>query len=135
MASDLGESFVVNVPNNGAISNLPDDAIVELSAVVDRQGAHPFSLGPLPASVLGLQWSLVLSQQLTVTAALSGSRDDLLRAILAHPLIHSVDAAEKLHGRAARTCKPSGCRSSVRQAAELGTGRQGSAVASGHGGR
>jgi alpha-galactosidase/6-phospho-beta-glucosidase family protein len=56
--------------------------------------AHPFALGPLPDAVLGLQWSLVLSQQLAVTAALSGSRDDLLRAILAHPLIHSIDAAE-----------------------------------------
>jgi 6-phospho-beta-glucosidase len=94
MASDLGESFVVNVPNNGAVSNLPDDAILELSAVVDRQGAHPFAVGPLPDAVLGLQWSLLLSQQLAVTAALSGSRDDLLRAILAHPLVHSVDAAE-----------------------------------------
>jgi alpha-galactosidase/6-phospho-beta-glucosidase family protein len=28
-------------------------------------------------------------------AALSGDRNDLLKAILAHPLIHSVDAAEK----------------------------------------
>jgi 6-phospho-beta-glucosidase len=94
MASDLGETFVVNVPNNGAVSNLPDDAILELSAVVDRQGAHPFAVGPLPDAVLGLQWGLLLSQQLAVTAALSGSREDLLRAILAHPLVHSVDAAE-----------------------------------------
>jgi alpha-galactosidase/6-phospho-beta-glucosidase family protein len=37
----------------------------------------------------------LLSQQLAVTAALSGSRDDLLRAIAAHPLIHSIDAAER----------------------------------------
>jgi 6-phospho-beta-glucosidase len=94
MVSDLGETFVVNVPNRGAVSNLPEDAILELSGVVDRLGAHPFALGPLPDAVLGLQWSLVLSQQLAVTAALSGSRDDLLRAILAHPLIHSIDAAE-----------------------------------------
>jgi 6-phospho-beta-glucosidase len=94
MVNDLGETFVVNVPNRGAVSNLPEDAIVELSAVVDRNGAHPFAVGPLPDAVLGLQWSLLLSQQLAVTAALSGSRDDLLRAIVAHPLIHSVDAAE-----------------------------------------
>jgi alpha-galactosidase/6-phospho-beta-glucosidase family protein len=32
---------------------------------------------------------------LTVDAAFSGSRQELLQAILAHPLIHSVDAAEK----------------------------------------
>jgi 6-phospho-beta-glucosidase len=95
MANDVGETFVVNVPNEGAVSNLPDDAILELSAVVDRQGAHPFAVGPLPDTILGLQWSLLLSQQLAVTAALSGNRDDLLRAILAHPLIHSVDAAER----------------------------------------
>jgi 6-phospho-beta-glucosidase len=94
MVNDVGETFVVNVPNSGAVSNLPDDAILEMSATVDRQGAHPFAAGPLPDSVLGLQWSLLLSQQLAVTAALSGSRDDLLQAILAHPLVHSVDAAE-----------------------------------------
>ncbi len=95
MWSDLGETFVVNVENNGAISNLPSEAIVEVSAVVDRQGAHPFAVGPLPDSVLGLQWGLLKAQQLAVTAALSGDRSDLLRAILAHPLVHSVDAAER----------------------------------------
>jgi 6-phospho-beta-glucosidase len=31
---------------------------------------------------------------LAIDAALSGSRNDLLMAILAHPLIHSVKAAE-----------------------------------------
>ena len=95
MVSDLGETFVVNVRNRGAVSNLPEDAILELSAVVDRLGPHPFAVGPLPDAVLGLQWSLFKSQQLAVAAALSGSRDDLLRAIVAHPLIHSVDAAER----------------------------------------
>lgn len=94
MARDLNETFVVNVRNEGAISNLPHDAILELSAVVDRQGPHPLAVGPLPDSLVGLQWGLVKSQQLAVTAALSGSRTDLLRAILAHPLINSVEAAE-----------------------------------------
>jgi len=31
------EIHVVNVPNNGAISNLPEDAIVEVSCIVGRQ--------------------------------------------------------------------------------------------------
>jgi 6-phospho-beta-glucosidase len=94
MVNDLGETFVVNVPNRGAVSNLPEDAILELSAVVDRHGAHPFAVGPLPDSIVGLQSGLVLSQQLAVDAALSGDERDLLRAILAHPLVHSVEAAE-----------------------------------------
>jgi 6-phospho-beta-glucosidase len=95
MVNDLGETFDVNVPNQGAISNLPLDAIVEVAATVDHLGPHPFAMGPLPKSVLGYQYALILSQELAVDAALSGSRNDLLKAILAHPLVHSVDAAEK----------------------------------------
>jgi 6-phospho-beta-glucosidase len=95
MVNDLGETFDVNVPNRGAISNLPQDGIVEVAATVDRTGPHPFAMGPLPKSVLGYQYSLILSQELAIDAALSGDRNDLLKAILAHPLIHSVDAAEK----------------------------------------
>jgi 6-phospho-beta-glucosidase len=94
MVNDTGEDFVVNVPNRGAVSNLPYDAILELTASVDSTGPHPYSVGALPESLVGLQESLVRSQELAVTAALSGSRDDLLRAIVAHPLVHSVSAAE-----------------------------------------
>ena len=95
MVNDAGETFVVNVKNQGAVSNLPEDAILELSGPVDRHGPHPFAVGALPNSILGMQYSLVISQQLAVDAALSGSRNDLLRAILAHPLVHSFEAAEK----------------------------------------
>jgi alpha-galactosidase/6-phospho-beta-glucosidase family protein len=94
MANDLGETFVVNVPNRGAVSNLPADAVLELSAVVDREGAHPFAVGPLPPAIAALEAPLVASQELAVTAALSGSRTELLQAIVAHPLVSSVAAAE-----------------------------------------
>lgn len=93
--NDLGEIFDVNVPNRGAVSNLPEEAILEMAATVDRRGPHPFAMGALPKELLGYQYSLVLAQELAVDAAFSGSRNDLLKAILAHPLIHSVDAAEQ----------------------------------------
>jgi 6-phospho-beta-glucosidase len=95
MVNNRPEIFDVNISNQGAISNLPHDAIVEMAATVDGVGAHPFALGPLPKALLGMQTALVLSQELTVDAAFSGSRQELLQAILAHPLIHSMDAAEK----------------------------------------
>ena len=95
IANDVGETFVVNAPNRGAISNLPQGAIVEVAATVDRAGAHPFAMGPLPKPLVGYQHGLILSQELAIDAALSGDRNDLLKAILAHPLIHSVDAAQK----------------------------------------
>jgi 6-phospho-beta-glucosidase len=94
IANDLGETFVVNVPNQGSISNLPQGAIVEVAARVDRQGAHPFAMGPLPKPLVGYQHALILSQELAIDAALSGDRTVLLQAIVAHPLIHSAIAAE-----------------------------------------
>lgn len=95
ISNDLEETFVVNVPNHRAIANLPEHAIVEVAAVVDQTGAHPFAMGPLPKALVGYQQALVLSQELAVDAALSGSRRDLLKAIVAHPLVTSVEAAEK----------------------------------------
>lgn len=96
---DRGETFVVNVPNEGSISNLPKNAIVEIPAIVNQTGIHPFAMGPLPKSLLGYQYSLILSQELAVSAAMSGNKNDLLKAIIAHPLIQSVDAAEKAMNR------------------------------------
>jgi len=95
MVNNTAEIFDVNVPNNGAVSNLPDHAIVEVAALVDQAGPHSFAVGPLPKSVLGYQYSLILAQELAIDAAFSGSRNDLLKAILAHPLVHSVEAVEK----------------------------------------
>ncbi|MDI7275022.1 MAG: hypothetical protein QME94_03495 [Anaerolineae bacterium] len=95
ICGNLGRCEAINVPNNGAISNLPYGSIVEVPAIVDAQGYHPLAMGPLPKELLGYQYALILSQELTVDAALRGSRNDLLKAILAHPLIHSVDAAER----------------------------------------
>lgn len=94
MVNDTGEDFVVNVPNRGAVKNLPYDSVLELTAGVDAAGPHPYAVGTLPEALVGLQEALVRSQQLAVTAALSGSRNDLLRAIVAHPLVNSVEAAE-----------------------------------------
>jgi alpha-galactosidase/6-phospho-beta-glucosidase family protein len=45
---NLGQTFYVNIPNGGAIHNLPDGAVVEIPAKVDAAGLHPFALGDLP---------------------------------------------------------------------------------------
>ncbi len=43
-----GDVQIVNVRNEGAIPNLPDDDVVETRARVDRDGAHPLPTQPLP---------------------------------------------------------------------------------------
>lgn len=93
IATDAGERFVVNVRNGGTVTNLPADAVLELSATVGADGATPLPVGALPEPLVGLQDALVRSQRMAVDAALSGDRDDLLRAIVAHPLVNSLSAA------------------------------------------
>ena len=42
----------VNIPNHGAIANLPWDAVVEVNALFSRQGVQSVNAGPLPANIL-----------------------------------------------------------------------------------
>ena len=41
-------TLVVNAPNEGAIPNLPDAAIVEVNAQINAYGVRPIHAGPLP---------------------------------------------------------------------------------------
>jgi alpha-galactosidase/6-phospho-beta-glucosidase family protein len=94
IAGDETQEFHVNVPNEGAITNLPAGAIVEVPALVDAGGVTPLCMGRLPKGVLGLTQSLVAWEELTVDAALSGDRDLVLQAVLAHPWVRSAAQAE-----------------------------------------
>jgi len=86
--------FHVNVPNDGAVANLPQGAIVEVPALVDASGVRPLCMGALPQGVVGLVQSLITWEELTVDAALSGDRNLVLQAILAHPWVSSIQQAE-----------------------------------------
>jgi len=75
----------LNLPNGGAIANLPADAIVEVSAVVGAYGVQPIQMGPLPEALAAILRQHITAQQLTAQAALSGDRHTLLHAFLADP--------------------------------------------------
>jgi len=96
IAANETKEFHVNVPNEGCVTNLPEGSIVEVPALVDANGVKPLCMGKLPKGVVGLTQSLITWQELTVDAALSGSRDLVLQALLAHPWVLSVKQAEAL---------------------------------------
>jgi len=80
---------VVNVPNKGAIENLPEDAIVEVSCVVGRYGIKPIHVGRLPDPIASTLSNHVTVQELTVKAALTGDRHTALQAFLQDPQVSS----------------------------------------------
>ena len=81
--------LILNVPNRGAIGGLRDDDVVEVTCLADEHGAHPLAQGAMPEAALALVGQVKLYERLTVTAAVEGSYDAALGALLAHPLVAS----------------------------------------------
>ena len=63
---------------------------------VDGSGIHPLSIGNLPEHLAGLLTSQAVVQKLSVEAAIRGSKELALQALLVDPVINSISAAEKL---------------------------------------
>ncbi len=82
--------------NRGAIPNLPADGAVEVPVLADAAGIHPISLGPLPDPIAKLLHTQVSVQQLAVEAAVRGSKEIALQALLIDPVVNSASAAVKL---------------------------------------
>jgi alpha-galactosidase/6-phospho-beta-glucosidase family protein len=88
--------LILNVANRGAIRGLRDDDVVEVTCLADEHGAHPIAQGELPEAALALVRQVKLYERLTVTAAVEGSYDAALDALLAHPLVGSYPTAKAI---------------------------------------
>src|SRR6266545_4521741 len=91
-----GDVQVVDVRNDGALPDLPDDAVVEVPARIDAAGAWPLPLDPLAPELLGLVQQAKAYERLAVRAALSGDRAVALKALLANPLVREWQVAVPL---------------------------------------
>ena len=88
--------LILNVPNRGAIEGLRDDDVVEVTCLADEHGAHPIAQGELPEAAMALVRQVKVYERLTVTAAVEGSYDVALDALLAHPLVGSYPTAKAI---------------------------------------
>lgn len=87
-----GEPFKFNgnVQNTNLVSNLPQNACVEVPVLVDRAGFHPMHVGALPAEcalMTGLSSGI---EELAIQASLLGDPTLVYRAICHDPLTASV---------------------------------------------
>ena len=83
-------SFNGNVPNTRLITNLPEDACVEVPVFVDRGGFHPVHVGALPPQCVTLTHTSVMIEEMTVEAALTGDARLAFQAIAHDPLSAAV---------------------------------------------
>lgn len=79
-----------NVVNNGVITNLPDDAIIEAPGYVDRNGINMPVIGDLPMGCAAVCNASISVQRLAVEAAVHGDLNLLRQAMLLDPLVGAV---------------------------------------------
>jgi alpha-galactosidase len=85
-----------NIPNNGCIEGLPDDAIVEIPVVVSPLGFKGVNVGRLPKGVEAIIQQRIAQQELTVEAALTGDKQLAVQALALDPMVPTLEIAKKL---------------------------------------
>ncbi|MFE3031197.1 6-phospho-beta-glucosidase [Streptomyces canus] len=96
IARDERTTLILNVRNQGTLSVLDNDAVIEVPCLVDANGAHPVSVAPLPDHATGLVCSVKGVEREVLAAAESASRTTAVKAFALHPLVDSVNVARKL---------------------------------------
>ncbi len=79
-----------NLQNNGCITNLPKDCIVEVPCFVDRNGIQPVSVGDLPLACAATLSASVNVQRMAMLAGVTGDVTLLKQAVLHDPLTGAV---------------------------------------------
>ncbi len=90
------QTMILNVRNNGTIAGLPRDAVVEVPTMVDANGVHPMTTDQPDLHQIGLMSQVKAVERHTIAAALTGSKDEALKAFALHPLVDSVSVARDL---------------------------------------
>ncbi|MCM3782465.1 glycoside hydrolase family 4 [Neobacillus mesonae] len=96
MVGGLGKPFYINTFNQGAVTNMNDDAFLELLCEVSMDGVKPLPVGEMPRGIRGMQELVLDTHELTAEAVIEGSREKLRRAMLTDPLIHSIADADQI---------------------------------------
>lgn len=90
MWAGLDKPFFINTPNRGAVTNMMDDAFLELLCDVSMEGPAPRPVGAAPVGLRGLWQQVLDTHELTARAAVSGDRELLYRAFVCDPMVSSL---------------------------------------------
>lgn len=93
VALDRPREMVVNVQNQNAVAELPANASIEVSSIVDGRGARALAQGPLPLGFSGLVRQIKAYEQLAIEAAVTRDRGRALEALTLNPLVGDIEAA------------------------------------------
>lgn len=93
---DRREVFSVNLPNDGAAPYLPAGAVLECNAAAVGGGFKALRADDLPPALVAKLCAKIAAVEITVDAAIQGSRDMMIEAMLADGAVTDPDAAASL---------------------------------------
>jgi len=93
---DAGRIYSANLPNRGQIPNLPGEAVVESPCIADGAGVRPIAQPPMAAGLVGTLATRFAWVETVVEAALEGSRDKFIQALLLDGSVESLPQATRL---------------------------------------
>ena len=93
---DTRRVFAVNLRNNGAVPNLPDDAVLELPAIATSGGMRPIQILNFPDPLAAILTRKLAATRVTVDAAMAGNRHLLSEALLLDGAVTDLDMAQIL---------------------------------------
>jgi 6-phospho-beta-glucosidase len=94
--NDSQSPQVVCCRNNGAIPTFDDDASVEVTALIGKDGAKAVPQGAPEPAIRGLMQTVKSYETLTVRAAVTGDREAAFQALLENPLMPDAVEARRL---------------------------------------
>jgi len=93
---DNGNRYILslNIPNDGYITNVKRDAIVEIPAIVGADRIYGLGMEDLPPSIAALMDLQLRIMELVVEAAVTGDRQTALEALLIDPVMPNPQTAK-----------------------------------------
>ena len=84
--NDAGTVHIVNTLNNGAVQGFPDDAVMEIPAIISKSGARSIKTSAMREDIDGLVRTVKDFEMLTIDAAFTGNEQSALLALLTNPI-------------------------------------------------
>ena len=93
---DTGSTQIVSCRNGGAVPTFDEDAVLEVPAVIGKEGATAIAQPAPEPAIRGLMQNIKAYESLTVEAAVTGDRERVFQAMLLHPLMPGAAGCEAL---------------------------------------
>lgn len=94
--NNAGTTHIVNTLNNGAVPNFPDNAVMEIPAIITSKGAISIKTNAMRGDIDSLVRSVKDFELLTIDAAVNGDEDSALRALITNPIGPDISDAREL---------------------------------------